>query len=278
VKTDSEKKKLRWFMGGLVFVAFTINGVFFRPINPRPAYVPSQYVPPQQQTYTQPTVTLNSGAQDSTAERLKQQTALEQAAADKIAAENAARQAADEKARADAAAKHAAELARYLDVRLSKTPGVNSVAVAVATEDNKLDRNIGQALARRFRSNNMEMLPSLFAPEFVSDGLFAKTFDGSRDPLARLDLADYLDGIVLARETVQYTQDASLDNLISAHLHLDVMSMPVSTRGDSQTWTFTANGAGFKRDDARSMAEERLIKQIAGDTNMSLTLNPANAR
>jgi hypothetical protein len=193
-----------------------------------------------------------------------------------VAADKAGSVAAAEKAREDALAAHAAELAKYLNGTFSRKPGIMSVAVAAASEDGTLNRHIGEALASRFKTNTIEMLPSLFTAEFLSDGLFADTFSGSRAPLARLDLLNSLDGLVLARESVDYSQNPSLENTVSAHMQVNVTAMPVAAKGDGETWTFTANGVGFKRDDARSLAEERLIKQIAEATNMFLNFNPSN--
>jgi hypothetical protein len=48
------------------------------------------------------------------------------------------------------------------------------------------------------------------------------------------------------------------------------VAMPVSGQSESKTWTFTSNGPGFTKDIARGAAEERLIKQIAANTKMSL--------
>ena len=163
-----------------------------------------------------------------------------------MAADKASIIAATEKAREDALAAHAAELAKYLNGTFSRKPGIMSVAVAAASEDGTLNRHIGEALARRFKTNTVEMLPSLFTAEFLSDGLFNDTFSGSRAPLARLDLLTSLDGLVLARETVEYTQNPSLENTITAHMQVDVTTMPVAASGDGERrGRWTANGVGF---------------------------------
>ena len=69
----------------------------------------------------------------------------------------------------------------------------------------------------------------------------------------------------------------ALENVISAHVRLEVTSMFVATKSDDHTWTLMANGAGFRRDEAKAMAEERLIKQISTNAEMSLNLNPSNS-
>lgn len=210
------------------------------------------------------------------AERSRQEAEAAKAGAERVAADKAASLAAAEKARADAIAAHEAELAKYLNGTFSRKPGIISVAVAASSEDGTLNRHIGEALARRFKTNTVETLPSLFTAEFLADGLFNDTFGGSRAPLERLDLLKSLDGLVLARENVEYSQNPALENTVTAHMHIDVTAMPVAAKGEGETWTFTANGVGFKRDDARSLAEERLIEQIAQATNMFLNFTPSN--
>jgi hypothetical protein len=52
-------------------------------------------------------------------------------------------------------------------------------------------------------------------------------------------------------------------------MQLEITAFSIAD-GQSQSWTYVANGAGFKQSEARQMAEERLIKQIANDPKMSL--------
>lgn len=75
---------------------------------------------------------------------------------------------------------------------------------------------------------------------------------------------------MLAQQNVQYAQNTALDNVITATMQLKVAVMPVSGQSDAKTWTFTAYGPGFTKEVARQAAEERLIKQITTDTNMTL--------
>lgn len=216
-------------------------------------------------------------AQDAAAvEKAKEDVAAAQkkAEADRTVVDKAA----DEQARERALAKHEAELKRYLTGTVSRNPGMASVAIAVASEDGKLDRHVGEALARRLHTNTVEMLPSLFTAEFLTDGLFADTIAGSRLSLARLDLTNTLDGLVLAREEVGYSQNPSLENTTSAHLKIDVTIIPTKSSGNGESWTLTTDGVGFHQDEARSMAEDRLIKKIAEDTNIILNLNSTTNR
>jgi len=171
-----------------------------------------------------------------------------------------------EKARAE----HAKYLARYLNTNALRKGSNKLVAVAVVTENGKFNRAISSALVTRFGSTAVEVLSSLFKPEFISDGVFANLFEGSRDAVAKLELAEYADGVLLARQEVVYTTDPSLENVVSAHMILEMQNIPLREATAGNTWRFAADGVGFKELEARLLAEERLIKQITNDTTMAL--------
>jgi hypothetical protein len=188
--------------------------------------------------------------------------------------EKQARIAEEKKAAQDAAVKHAEYVARYVSGGFAPKTGNRNVAVAAATEDGKLDRAVTTTLTRRFQKTSASVLSPFFNPEFVSDGLFQEAFNGSSTLFRKLDLANSLDGLVLAQQDVQYAQNAALENVISATMQLKVTLIPISSPGNGQTWIFTASGPGFTKEVARKAAEERLIKQITNDTNMSLDALP----
>jgi len=171
----------------------------------------------------------------------------------------------------EAAAEHEKFLARYLNNGFSRTTGSETLALVVVTENGKLDHTVSTALANHLQINNVKISSSFFKPEFVSDNLFANVFEGSTEILNKLELAKSLDALLLARQTVQYSKDPSLENVISAHMQLEVQVVPVASHIQNQAWSFKANGSGFTEGEARTMAEERLIKKITNDTNMSLS-------
>jgi hypothetical protein len=211
-------------------------------------------------------------AQEAAAEQVKvaQDAAAIQAMADRDAAMER------EKAVQETAAKHAQFLAQYLNVSLPQKTGNKTVAIAVASENGTLNRAVADAIADRFKKEPVQIISSLFKPAFVADGMFQEILSGSGGPFVRLDLANSLDGVVLARQDVHYAQNPSLQNVISATMQVKLAVVPVSGQSDGKTWTFTAYGPGFTKEVARQAAEERLIKQITTDTNMSLDAITSN--
>lgn len=196
----------------------------------------------------------------------QQQQFQDQEAQQKLAAAKAE---VERQAAADAAAKHAAYLARYLNAGTSRTSGMRMLAIVTASEGGKLEQAVNTALAEHFKTGTVEALSSVFTPEFISDGLFTQAFSGSAGIFKNLEIARSVDAVLLARQTVQYSKDASMENLVSATMQLEVMLSPLGSQGQSQSWTFTAYGSGFDQKAARAMAEERIITQIAKDTKMT---------
>jgi isoaspartyl peptidase/L-asparaginase-like protein (Ntn-hydrolase superfamily) len=196
----------------------------------------------------------------------KQQRALENAQQQRTMQVQAAAQ----KAAQDVAAQKAQYLARYVNVGISQKPAGKTIAIAAADENGTLSRAVTAALEKRFQREPALILSPFFKPEFVSDGLFKDAFTGSGDVFNKLELANSLNEVVLAQQDVQYAQNAALENVISATMQLKVAVMPISGQSNGKTWTFTAYGPGFTKEVARQAAEERLIKQITTDTNMSL--------
>jgi len=144
------------------------------------------------------------------------------------------------------------------------------VAVAVVSDNGAFDFALNSAVASHLKTASSSMLTSFFRPAFVSDGLFASAFAGSNGVFDKLDLSKSLDVLLLGREQVQYSSDPSLENVITANIQLEITAFSIAD-GQSQSWTFVANGSGFKQTEARQMAEDRLIKQIANDNKMSLS-------
>jgi hypothetical protein len=162
-------------------------------------------------------------------------------------------------------------LDRYLNSGIERKTGTSLVAVVATSEDGKIERDVGRALAARLKTNGVEIVGSFFKPEFVSDGLANEMFSESTALKKKLELGKSLDGLLLARQTVGYSSNPSLENVITAEMSLDVIVQTTSEPGESQTWMLHASGAGFNRTAARSLAQERICKQIAASTNLSLT-------
>jgi hypothetical protein len=202
------------------------------------------------------------------AEMAAQQQKTEAAAAAKNEAE--VKKQAEVKAELDAADARARFIAQYENTNFTRTPGIELIAVACAAEDGTMNHAISAALANRFKTPHVEFASSFFKPTLVTEGMFDEVFNGSGDMFKKLDLAKYLDGLVLAKQDVQYSKNDALDGVITADMHVQVVTLPVSGQIESQSWTLSAKGTGFNNSDARMQAEERIVKQITDDTNMTL--------
>jgi hypothetical protein len=187
-----------------------------------------------------------------------------------------ANEAAVQKAAREAAMQQAEYMARYLKRGFARKPGLKMVAIAAKFQNDEADRPIADALARHLENGNLALFTSFFKPAFYADGVFSNVFAGSMEPIDRLELTNILDALVLAHEQVQYsTNGPEVNNVITANARLEVAFLPFGLMRLEHTWTYLASGAGFNLGEARSNAEERLLKQIAGDTNISLVSLPS---
>jgi hypothetical protein len=258
MKTRAEKQKLWLFFVGLLIAALVINSQFSHKFShsssARLESRPEPAIRPQQDSQREP-----------------RPEALSQTSLSPAQAETESRDAIARKASKDAADEKANLKARYLNAGFTRQQGIKTIAVAVASEDKKLNHTIGNALADHFNTNTIAARTSVFRPEFVSDGRVGEAIDGSGQPLGNLDAPQNVDALLFARQDVQYSTNSSLQNVISAHMQIEIAFLSLASDTENQRWTLTADGAGFTQKDARLQAEERLIKQIANSTNMVLS-------
>jgi len=175
--------------------------------------------------------------------------------------------------RASLEAEHRSFLAKYLNSAVPRDQAVHTIAVAVVCGSNDFDRPLADAIINRCQQENSNFLPDLFTHEFISAGFFDAAFGGRTEIERKLDLASFADTLLLGREAIRYSKSPGLQNLITAHIDLEVKSVPMTARGYSQRWMFNANGPGFSDGQALAAAEERIMKQITR-TNFSLVPFP----
>jgi len=174
------------------------------------------------------------------------------------------------------AAEQKAYVAQYVNFGFSPKPHGETLAVCVASEAEQLNPLVAEALAGRLGSTTTRNLTSLLTEQFVSDGLFERAFQASLPGVSRLEFTNVLDFLLLGRQSVRYTTNVSLENVITASMGLELLSLSIAPGSRNQQWKLTANGAGFKPADARAQAEERIVQQIASDTHM--VFNQASQR
>jgi hypothetical protein len=282
MKLESNQWKLPVLIGSLVGVALLINYFFFtqqaarREIKQQDEHDRAAAV----------VATENAGrlAKEKEEARRAAEKAATQAAADRRDAEaraEAARKQVARKARADeqaaqaqatqvAAEERARYRARYLNSGFERQPGVAAIGVAIASEQGTVNYALASALTRRLQTDQVRLLTSFFKPEFMADQLLAEVFSGQTAVFTRLELANFMEGVLVGRQRVEYSTNAALENTVTANLHLELMALPVALTSQGQSWDFVATGAGFRPQEARKLAEERLIEQIDRNTNLVL--------
>lgn len=197
------------------------------------------------------------------AERQKQEDAERQQAA-------AAAKAEQERLAAAAKAEREKYLG-YVNTNIVRNPGEAMIAVACVSETGTMNSAIGDALATHFKRDHVKFASSFFRPTMITDGAFDAVFIGSKEIFKKMELEKSLDGLLLAKQDVTYGKNDALDGVITADMHVQIVTLPVTGQIESQSWTLAAKGTGFNNADARMQAEERIIHQINANTNMALS-------
>lgn len=159
----------------------------------------------------------------------------------------------------------------FVNTNIVRNPGEEMIAVACASETSTMNSAISDALATHFKRDHVKFVSSFFRPTMITDGSFDAVFTGSKEAFKKMGLEKSLDGLLLAKQDVAYSTNAALDGVITADMHVQIVTLPVTGQIESQSWTLAAKGTGFNNADARMQAEERIINQINTNTNMALS-------
>jgi hypothetical protein len=276
MKSESRGWKLPALIGSLVIVALIINFYFFTNATARREAKAQEQR--QAEAATQRKQAAEKLAQEKKdAEDARQRTAKEaeakrlrdqaEAETNRIRGEAAAKAKAVENAAVERARLHA----RYMNSGFARKPGIVSIGIAIASESGTMNPSIATALAQRLKSSDVQFLNSFFKPEFVADNYVARIFSGDTAIFDRLELTNSLNAVLVGKESVNYSTNPALENTVTANLRLEVMVLPVGLSRENQSWNFAANGIGFRSQEARQAAEDRIVEQIAKHTNMVLT-------
>ena len=167
-------------------------------------------------------------------------------------------------------AEHAAYTAKYVNSAPARKPDIKLIAMAVLSPDGQLTPALNGVLTDRFQTDSAKTLCAFFRPAFVADGLFANALTNPTGVFEQLGLAKSVNAVLLGRQTVEYSTDPSMENVMTANMQFELTAVSLAD-GLSRSWNFVANGSGFKQNEARAMAEERLIKIMSKDNTLSFT-------
>lgn len=158
--------------------------------------------------------------------------------------------------------KRAAELKAYKARYLGNQNTRYSIAILVANETGQPNAPLGHALGTLLNTNGLTTTASLFTPEFIADGLFDKTIAGAKEIFDKLELTNFVQAVLLAHQSVQYSTNSALDGLITATMTVEVNAFSTSAFQLLFADNIKVAGAGLSRLEARAMAEERVLTQF----------------
>lgn len=177
---------------------------------------------------------------------------------------------AEEKRIREVAAEHARFLTRYLNAGFNRKTNVAAIAVAIENEQGTINPKIATVLTERLKNDGVQLFNSFFKPEFVADKFVTRLLSGETGIIEQLELTNSLDAVLIGRQNVAYSTNAELGDMVTANLSLELTTLPVGMTRESQSWNFSANGVGVRPQEARQLAEDRIIEQIVRNTNMIL--------
>ncbi len=158
--------------------------------------------------------------------------------------------------------KLAADLKAYKARYLGNPNTRYSMAILVANETGQPNAPLGHAFGTLLTTNGLTTTASLLTPEFIADGLFDKTIGGSKESFDKLELTNLVQAVLLAHQSVQYSTNSALNGLITATMAVDVNTFSIGAFRLLFADNIRSVGAGFNLLEARTMAEERVLKQF----------------
>ena len=197
--------------------------------------------------------------------RLAVEEAKRRAEQEALAKQTAEKQA--ELARQTAETQRRDYLARYRRSESLRGAGPGrSAAIFILGDKSQKNEAVGAALAGSLRQPELSVATDFFKPAFGTDGLVEQLLTGSRETGAKLELTNSLDVLLLGRISTSYSTNEALQNLITAESKLELVALSAASLEKLHATEWQSQGAGFKPEDARAAAEERLQKSLPADS------------
>jgi len=175
----------------------------------------------------------------------------------------------NEKERQQPIEKTAADLKAYKEHYLTRIKPQQNVTTpritVVANCQNQLDTALVNTVCLMANRSSFSTVDGLLKPEFVTDGLFDKAFNGEYDPLDALDLTNYCEIVALCKlsTTVSY-RPAFQANVADGKLQIRLIRAGSWELISSKE--YDASAAAFQPDNAIQLVHESIIKHLGTNT------------
>jgi hypothetical protein len=139
------------------------------------------------------------------------------------------------------------------------------MAVLVVDESYKIHATITQEMRSITRNmgKNTTILPSTILD---SSQTFERIFAGDGGDASKVELLSYSQYVILGKQVVSFTQNANLEDLITADVSLEVHVIASRTGSIQTSFTIRHKGVGF----SRKNAEEKGIKELLQELDVKL--------
>lgn len=162
--------------------------------------------------------------------------------------------------KAEAARKAEAEVA-YRDHYIGDLSDC-SIAVLIVDEAQKQNMALSYSVAAFLSRGGTKTTLGLFKPAFILDGHFDEAFAGQSDALNRIPFPKAARTLLFGRQSVRFSTNSDTPLFILATVSLDINVISATTRQPFFAQSLVAKGPGYSTDEARRIAESRLLEQL----------------
>lgn len=150
---------------------------------------------------------------------------------------------------------------RYLDMAVTRSPGIRQWAVLVADSNNTLSESLIGAAREALTSKGLRTV-LLFRQAFLDDGLSRRLYDGDPSALQGLSVDRFCDGVIVGRLQVRIERSDDPQGLVTARGTMGVKLIKVASSASTESFQLSALGAGFSSDAAQAQLFGRLGRDL----------------
>lgn len=150
-------------------------------------------------------------------------------------------------------------VARYINTASRKATG-KDLAIVLVDQAGNIDERNSEKIAARFRTKNYSVNTSLFKPQFVGDGIFARISSGEYSEIGKLGLSEFTDYVALGKRSITLKTSPELQGLVRAEIEFNLKVFSAKTGATEKAYLLSGVGAGFNESVAEAQAVEDALR------------------
>lgn len=134
-------------------------------------------------------------------------------------------------------------------------------AVLVFNDQYQAHTNMSQLIVSILGEQNKKAI-ILPVDRIGSQVTFESIFQGNTQEVQRTGWEQFSHAVVLGKVTVSYSENPQLENVITAHVTLEIHIVSSATGVITESFTIATNGARFSQEEAEQAAIERMSQEL----------------